>query len=157
MGIKDYAFTGKPYSQWEIGKEYITSARTITETDIVNFAGLSGDWSATHTNDVYAKETVYGQRIAYGNITFIVSTGLMFQTLMFEGTAIALLDMKISYQDPVYFGDTIYCKFFAEEKRESSKPGRGIITFRVYVYNQNDQQVAEERLVFLMSDEVPKL
>ncbi len=153
MGIKDYAFCGKTYDQWEVGKEYITGARTITEADIVNFAGLSGDWSATHTNDVYGKSTIYGSRIAYGNVTFIVSTGLLAQTLMFEGTTLALLDMKISYQEPVRFEDTIYCKFSVVEKRPSAKnPDHGVVTFHVFVYNQNDEQVAEERLVFLISN-----
>ena len=83
MGIRDYEFRGRTYDQWELGEEFITGARTITEADIVNFAGLSGDWSATHTNDVYGKSTIYGSRIAYGNVTFIVSTGLLAQTLMF--------------------------------------------------------------------------
>ena len=92
MGIRDYEFRGRTYDQWELGEEFITGARTITEADIVNFAGLSGDWSATHTNDVYGKSTIYGSRIAY-------------------------------------------------------------VTFHVFVYNQNDEQVAEERLVFLISSE----
>ena len=96
MGIRDYEFRGRTYDQWELGEEFITGARTITEADIVNFAGLSGDWSATHTNDVCGKSTIYGSRIAYGNDTFIVSTGLLAQTLMFEGTTVALLDMQIS-------------------------------------------------------------
>lgn len=157
MSIKDYAFRGKTYDQWELGEEFITGARTITETDIVNFAGLSGDWSATHTNDVYGKSTIFGSRIAYGNVTFIVSTGLMAQTLMFEGTTVALMDMKISYQEPVRFQDTIYCKFSAVEKRPTHDPKQGLVTFHVFVYNQNDEQVAEERLVFLISNEVGHL
>ena len=142
MGIRDYEFRGRTYDQWELGEEFITGARTITEADIVNFAGLSGDWSATHSS-----------RIAYGNVTFIVSTGLLTQTLMFEGTTVALLDMQISYQEPVRFEDTIYCKFIPVEKRPTKTPGRGLVTFHVFVYNQNDEQVAEERLVFLISSE----
>mgnify|MGYP000010764384 FL=1 len=157
MAMKDYVFPGKTYDEWNVGDEFITGARTITEADIVNFAGLSGDWRATHTNDVYGKSTIYGSRIAYGNVTFIVSTGLLAQTRMFEGTATALLDMKISYQEPVRFEDTIYCKLVVEEKRPSKTPGRGVVTFRVYVYNQSDEQVAEERLVFLISSEKASL
>lgn len=151
MGIKDYQFPGKTFDQWEIGEEFITGARTITETDIVNFAGLSGDWSATHTNDEYGKSTIFGTRIAYGNVTFIVSTGLMAQTLVFEGTTVAMMDMQISYQEPVRFQDTIYCKFSAVEKRPTHNPNQGLVTFKVFVYNQKDEQVAEERLVYLIS------
>ena len=153
MGLKERQFKGKTYGEWELGQTYITGARTITETDIVNFAGLSGDWSATHTNDVYGRSTIYGSRIAYGNVTFIVSTGLLSQTLMFEGTALALLDMRISYQEPVRFQDTIYCKFMAEDKRLSKTTGQGVVTFHVWVYNQDDEQVAEERLVLLIRTE----
>lgn len=153
MGIRDYQFPGKTYAEWEVGKEFVTGARTITEADIVNFAGLSGDWSATHTNDVYGKSTIYGTRIAYGNVTFIVSTGLLAQTLMFEGTALALLDFRISYQEPVRFEDTIYCRFSVTEKRPTKKAEQGLITVHAFVYNQNDEQVAEETLVFLVSME----
>ena len=158
MGIKEYQFRGKLYDEWVIGKEFTTGARTITEGDIVTFAGLSGDWSATHTNDVYGKSTIYGSRIAYGNVTFIVSTGLIAQTLLFEGTATAMLDMQISYQEPVRFEDTIYCKFQATEKRESKKyPDQGIVTIKGCVFNQNDEQVAEEQLVFLVAKTAPHL
>lgn len=153
MALTDYRFPGKTFDEWNIGEEFVTGARTITEADIVNFAGLSGDWSATHTNDVYGKSTIYGSRIAYGNVTFIVSTGLLAQTLMFEGTTLALLDFKISYQEPVRFGDTIYCRFSVVEKRLTKTPDQGLITVHVLVNNQNDDQVAEETLVFLVSAE----
>ena len=152
--MREFVFPGKTYGEWEIGQEFITGARTVTETDIVNFAGLSGDWSATHTNDVYGKSTLYGSRIAYGNVTFLVMLGLMGQTLMFDGTAQALLDFKISYQEPVRFQDTLWVKFSAVEKRESkSRPDMGIVTFHSVVSNQNDEQVAEARLVFMIGKE----
>lgn len=157
MSIQDYVFRGLRYDQWELGKEYITGARTITEADVVNFAGLSGDWSATHTNDVYGKSTIYGSRIVYGNITFIVSTGLLSQTMMFEGTTVALVDMQISYQEPVKFEDTIFCKFTPVEKRATKHPDRGIVVFKVFVYNQNEEQVAEEHLALLVSNQTPSM
>lgn len=151
MGIKDYQFRGLCYDGWNLNQEYITGARTITETDVVNFAGLSGDWSATHTNDVYGCSTIYGSRIVYGNITFIVSTGLIVQTMLLDGTSYGLVDMKISYQEPVRFGDTIYCKFIPTEKRPTKHPDKGLVTFHVFVYNQRDEQVAEEQLTYLFA------
>lgn len=157
MGIKDYQFRGLCYDEWELNREHITGARTITETDVVNFAGLSGDWSATHTNDVYGKSTIYGSRIVYGNVTFIVSTGLMAQTMLFDGTSQGLVDMKISYQEPVRFGDTIYCRFLPVEKRPTKQPDKGLVVFHVFVYNQRDEQVAEERLTYLISAKKPVL
>ena len=157
MGIKDYQFRGLCYDEWELNREHITGARTITETDVVNFAGLSGDWSATHTNDVYGKSTIYGSRIVYGNVTFIVSTGLMAQTMLFDGTSQGLVDMKISYQEPVRFEDTIYCKFIPVEKRPTKQADKGLVVFHVFVYNQRDEQVAEERLTYLISKRTPTM
>ncbi|MBQ7737588.1 MAG: dehydratase [Oscillospiraceae bacterium] len=153
MALRDYVFPGKAFDEWEVGEEHITGARTITEADIVNFAGLSGDWSATHTNDVYGKSTIYGSRIAYGNVTFLVSLGLISQTRLFEGTTQALLSFRISYQEAVRFQDTIYCKFTVEEKRPCEHSDRGVLTIHSLVFNQNDEQVAEEQLVFLVSKE----
>ena len=155
MGLKDYVFRGKTFDEWIIGEEIITGARTITEDDNIRFAGLSGDWSATHVNDIYGQHTVYGQRISYGNVTFIVSSGLMNQTTLFEGTFFGMLDMRITYQEPVLFGDTIYCRFQAEEKTESTIPGAGNVVFKVLVFNQKDEQVAEERLVYAIAKERP--
>lgn len=155
MGLKDYTFTGRTFDEWVIGEEIITGARTITEDDNVRFAGLSTDWSATHVNEIYGQHTVYGSRISYGNVTFIVSTGLMNQTQQFDGTFLGMMDMRISYQDPVLFGDTIYCRFQAEEKTESTIPGAGNVVFKVLVFNQNDVQVAEERLVYAIAKERP--
>ena len=154
MGLNGYVFPGLPYDRWELDKEYVTGARTITEGDAVNFAGLSGDWGAAHTNDVYGKTTVFGDRIVYGNMTFIASTGLMSQTLMFEGTTVAMLDMRVSYQKPVRFGDTIYCKFTPIDKRECKRENHGLVTFKVFVLNQNGEQVAEEILVFMISNKI---
>ena len=156
MGLKDYSFRGKTYAQWELNEEIVTGARTITETDVVNFAGLSGDWSATHTNEIYGKNTIYGQRIVYGNVTFIVATGLLSQTLHFEGTAAALMSMKVSYHEPVLFGDTIFCKFSAVEKAlPCHVPGYGKVGFHVFVYNQEEKQVAEIWLSLLIALERP--
>lgn len=86
-----YEFVGKLYDEFEMNKQYYTSARTITEADVVNFAGLSGDFSALHINEEYAKKSIYGSRIAYGALTYIISTGLVCQTGLFDGSYIGLL------------------------------------------------------------------
>ena len=78
----------------------------------------------------------------------------MGKTLMFDGVTQALLDFKISYQEPVRFQDTLWVKFSAVEKRESkSRTDMGIVTFHSVVSNQNDEQVAEARLVFMIAKE----
>ena len=146
-----WEFTGKLYDEFEIGKEYYTPSRTITEADVVNFAGLSGDFSALHTNEEYAKKSIYGSRIAYGALTFIISTGLVCQTGIFDGSYIGLLDTQVQYKAPVRFGDTVTCVLVPVEKRLTRKPGRGIINFKITVYNQKNEVVADEKWVILMA------
>ena len=134
-----YQFTGKLYHDFELGQAYYTAARTITEADVVNFAGLSGDFSALHTNEEYAKNSPYGSRIAYGALTYIISTGLVCQTGLFE------------FPNPVRFGDTITCVLTPLEKRLTSKPGRGVIKFGVKTTNQHGDVVADQVWTILMA------
>lgn len=120
----------KLYDEFEIGKEYYTTSRTVTEADVVNFAGLSGDFSALHTNEEYAKKSMFGTRIAYGALTYCISTGLVCSSGIFDGSYLALLGCEFSFPNPVRFGDTITCVITPVEKRLSRKPGRGIIKLR---------------------------
>ena len=116
-----YQFTGKLYHDFELGQAYYTAARTITEADVVNFAVLSGDFSALHTNEEYAKNSPYGSRIAYGALTYIISTGLVCQTGLFDGSYIGLLGCEFKFPNPVRFGDTITCVLTPLEKRLDRK------------------------------------
>lgn len=146
-----WEFTGKLYDEFEMGKEYYTSARTITEADVVNFAGLSGDFSALHTNEEYAKKSPFGQRIAYGALTYIISTGLICSTGIFDGSYIALLGCEFKFPNPVFFGDTITCIMKPMEKRLTSKPGRGVIKFSIQTVNQRNEIVADQVWTILMA------
>ncbi len=146
-----YEFQGKLYDDFELGREYYTPARTITEADVVNFAGLSGDFSALHTNEEYAKNSPYGTRIAYGALTYIISTGLVCQTGMFDGSYIGLLGCEFKFPHPVRFGDTITCVLIPLEKRLTSKPGRGVIKFGVKTTNQHGELVADQVWTILMA------
>lgn len=146
-----YEFVGKLYDEFELNKQYFTSARTITEADVVNFAGLSGDFSALHINEEYAKNSIYGTRIAYGALTYIISTGLVCQTGMFDGSYIGLLGCEMKFTNPVRFQDTITCVMTPVEKRLSRKPGCGIIRFHVETINQKNEVVADQYWTILMA------
>ena len=67
------------FEDFTIGVEHVTRGRTITESDIVSFAGLSGDFVELHTNEEYARQSPYGRRIAHGLLTLSISSGLMVQ------------------------------------------------------------------------------
>ena len=94
---------GKLFSEFEIGQTFTSGRRTITEADVVMFAGLSGDYNPLHTDKVFAEKTPFKQRIAHGMLVASISTGLA-QTLgVFEGTTLALMEQTFQYKAPVFF------------------------------------------------------
>ena len=115
--------------------------RTITETDIVNFAGLSGDFVELHMNEVYAANGPFGKRIAHGALIFSISTGLSIQMNQIQDTVIAFYGVdKLRFIKPVFIGDTIHV-VKKVTSREEKGPGRGVVTFETTVLNQNAEPV----------------
>jgi acyl dehydratase len=121
---------GRYFEDFEIGQEFMTSARTITSTDIVNFACLSGDFNEVHTNFEYCKTTPFGEPIAHGPLVYAVMAGLQYATGINDGTLLALLQIDgWRMVSPVKHGDTIRLRSRVLEKKESSKTDRGVVTF----------------------------
>jgi acyl dehydratase len=128
---------GMYFSEYEVGQKFVTGRRTITEADVVSFAGLSGDFNPLHTDRVFAESTPYGQRIAHGMLIASVSTGLS-QTLgIFEGTTMGLLEQTFGYKAPTFFGDTIHLELEVIKTKASSKGGRGVVTFQSEIIKQD--------------------
>jgi acyl dehydratase len=142
QGDKQVA-TGLTYEQFEMGAVYETQARTITEADVVTFAGLSGDYNPLHTDAESAKTNPFGERIAHGMLTVAISTGMANQTGLMAGTTIALLEQNIKYKGAVKFGDTVHLKMEVIEKRETSKPDRGSVKIAAQMLNQRDEVVVD--------------
>lgn len=128
---------------YEVGKEYVSQNRTITEADVVNFAGLSGDFNPLHMDEVSAKEGIFGTRIAHGALGFIVSTGLTNMMGIAEGTTIAFLECTVKYPAPLKIGDTVRVVLTPTEVKHSSKPGKGVLTQNIKLVNQDDVVVME--------------
>ena len=142
---------GMYFEEFEIGSEMLSGARTVTEADIVLFAGLSGDYNPLHTNEEWAKNTAMGGRIAHGMLVASIASGLRMQTRMTEGTAIALLSINESFLAPTRPGDTIHCRFTFREKRPStSKTDRGILIYDCDVINQNDVVVLHQEITMML-------
>ena len=80
---------------YEIGREYTSQGRTITEADVVNFAGVSGDFNPLHTDEEFGKANQFGKRIAHGALGFIISNGLNNQMGIAEGTTIAFIECTV--------------------------------------------------------------
>jgi len=141
---------GLTFEQFEIGKKFRSQARTVTEADVVTFAGLSGDFNPLHTDAEFGKTTPFGQRIAHGMLVVAMATGMAQWTGVFEGTTIALMEQTIRYKGAVKFGDTVYLELEVLDKKETSKPDRGVVRFAARVRNQQDEVVVDGEWVTLM-------
>ncbi|MEU2286810.1 MaoC/PaaZ C-terminal domain-containing protein [Streptomyces sp. NPDC013178] len=131
---------GLYFDEFSLGQSWVSPARTITEADVANFTGLSGDFNPLHTDEEFAKQTQFGGRIFHGPGVFAVAAGLESRLGLKEGTAIAFLGMTWSLKGVVRIGDTIRVEQQVAELRPSkSKPDRGIVVFDVQVKNQRGE------------------
>jgi len=129
------------FEDFSVGELFRTRGRTITEADIVAFAGLSGDFIELHVNEEYARQSAFGQRIAHGALIFSVSTGLTSQMGLVRETVVAFYGVdRLRFTRPVFIGDTVRVEqtvAAAEAKGE----GRGLLTLDTKVLNQRDETV----------------
>jgi acyl dehydratase len=141
---------GRTFDEFMIDEEIVSGARTVTETDVVNFACLSGDFQPEHMNDEYARKGPFGERVSHGLLILSIATGLLNQTSAFEGTSIAILEVTAKFLKTVKFGDTIRAIQKIVRKKETSKPDRGILSTRITVLNQDDQAILEADLAVML-------
>jgi len=145
-----YKMRGLTFDQFEVGQVFETMSRTIAEADVVNFAGLSGDYNPLHTDAAFMAGSPFGERIAHGMLCASVGTGLANQLGIFEGTTIAVLQITLRFTGAVRFGDTVRLKMTCEALKESSKGGKGTATFKSELFNQRDEQVLDSEWVVLL-------
>jgi acyl dehydratase len=139
------------WEEWEVGAEFESPARTVTEADIVQFAGLSGDYNPLHVNEEYCKTTLFGTRVAHGPLVYAIAAGLLFQLHLYDDTLIAFLGFEdLRFTKPVKPGDTIHARVKVLEKLETSKPDRGVMKRQLLVINQRGETVQEGRQAFLL-------
>ena len=139
------------FEEFQIGKKMSTPGRTITETDVVNFAGISGDFTSIHTDAEYTKSTPFGQRVAHGVLVLSVITGLAARSGFMEGTVLAFREInQWKFSRPVFIGDTIHGEFEVEETKALPRLGGGAVILNVRVRNQEDQIVMKGQFNVLM-------
>ncbi len=142
---------GMFWEEWDIGAEFQTASRTITEADIVNFAGISGDYNPLHIDEEFCKQTQFGTRIAHGPLVYSIAAGLLFQLHLYDDTLIAFLGFdSLKFTMPVKIGDTVRVRIEVLEKRETSNPDRGVMKRLLQVLNQRDEVVQEGVQAFLL-------
>src|SRR2546428_14185916 len=135
---------GLDFEGHKIGAVYRTLARTVSETDIVNFVNLCGFVEPLFIDMEYVKhESVFKRRAAPGALTFALSEGLIMQTGLIHGTRMAYLGGELRVTAPVLEGDTLTVEVEVADKRETKKPDRGIVTYRHRVLNQRGELALE--------------
>lgn len=133
---------GLYFEDFEIGHRYVTPRRTVTQTDIVNYACLSGDFNAPHVDFEFCRQQPYKEPIAHGPLVFAIATGLQCQSGINHGTIVAFLGMdEWRINAPVKHGDTIFMVMTPTEKRLTSKGGRGVVTLRREIMNTRGETV----------------
>ncbi|MCJ7721519.1 MaoC family dehydratase N-terminal domain-containing protein [Candidatus Bathyarchaeota archaeon] len=132
---------GKLFEDFEIGQEFQTSGRTITESDMLNFAGLSGDFNPLHLDEEFAKGSPFKTRVPHGLCIMSISTGLIDRLGVISCTALACLEINWKFFKPVLIGDSIRVVMKVLEKKESKKGDRGVVTFEMMIFNQKGEKV----------------
>ena len=147
---------GYTYADLHVGMSFRSPGRTITDADLVAFAGLTGDYSELHTSDVYAKSSEFGRRVAHGMLGLAYAHGLMWaRTGDLRETAIAFLGIDDwRFLQPIFVGDTIFVNYRIAELRDSkSRPTQAIATFDVEVVDQDNRVLQRGRKALLVSKE----
>src|SRR5687768_12010186 len=133
---------GKYFEEFAVGDRLVTPRRTVTQTDIVNFAGVSGDFNAPHMDHEFCRTQPYGEPIAHGPLVFAISTGLLCQSGVNDGTLVAMLGIdNWRIHAPVKHGDTLHVVAEVTETRPTSKGDRGVVRFRREIVNQQGTAV----------------
>ena len=130
------------YEEIEVGEEYESPGRTVTETDIVLFAGLSGDYNVLHTDAELMKTSIFGERIAHGLLGLAIQSGL-FSHATKAYASLAFVGLRWKFKAPIKIGDTVRLRARVLAKRDDGKPDRGLITLQRTIVNQRDEVVQE--------------
>jgi acyl dehydratase len=131
------------FEEIQVGSEYVSPGRTVTEADIVAFAGLSGDYNVLHTDAEFMRTSIFGERIAHGLLGLAIQSGLGARATSRPFATIAFLGLRWRFKGPIKIGDTIKVRVKVSDKRETSKPDRGIVVLQRSVTNQRGEVVQE--------------
>ena len=143
---------GMYFEEFQPGQVIASAGRTVTEADIVNFAGLSGDYTQIHTDAEYSKKSLAGQRIAHGLLVLAIASGLAAQTGVLEGTVIVFREInEWKFIQPVFIGDTIHVELNVMETKAMRRLGGGTVNIELRVKNQSEQTVMKGNWTVLMA------
>jgi acyl dehydratase len=148
------------FEDCRVGDHLRTGGRTITETDVVMFAALSGDWNPVHTDAQFASRSAFGERIAHGLLTLVAGVNLLFRhggfgNGLLPSALIALTGVdRVRFVAPVRIGDTVRLDCELVEMRRVFEQ-QGTLTLRFRVLNQRDEETVTGRLTMLVECRQP--
>ena len=138
------------YEDFAVGDEFITPARTVTETDVTMFAAISGDYNRLHTDAEYAAQGPFGERIAHGLLGLSFVIGLAYRTEIDPDGAVAFLGLSWTFSRPIKLGDTVHAIIRVANMRPTRAPDRGIITQSTQLLNQRGEVVQSGEMTMML-------
>lgn len=142
---------GRYFEEFTKSDVFTTPGRTVGETEVAQFAQLTGDFNPLHTDVVFASSSPFGQRIAHGLLGLSLVSGLIARLGVFEGTAVAALGIENwRYHAPVFIGDTVHVVVTIGDLRLASDGKRGILSRDYQLVNQHGETVQSGRMPIMV-------
>ncbi len=138
--MSEYQARGLYFEDCTPGLKVTSAGRTISESDIMQFAGLSGDWNAIHVDAEYAKQSMFGERVAHGLLGLSIASGLAMQLGFLDRTVEAFTSLDWKFRGPIKIGDTIHMTAEVTKTKAMGDKG-GFVFFNVVVKNQRGETV----------------
>jgi len=133
---------GQYFEEFEVGQKVVTVGRSVAESDIFAFAGLSGDYNQIHTDAEFSQTTPFGQRVAHGLLGLSIASGLIMRSGVLEGTVIAFREINNwKFVAPVFIGDTIHVETEVIEIKALPRIGGGSVVIVLDVKKQTGETV----------------
>lgn len=139
------------YEDLEVGMVLKSPARTVTETDLVTFCMVSGDWNPIHSDEEFAKVTHYGRRVVHGLFGISLLTGLMDRSGWFANSAVAMLGIEEwKFLEPLFVGDTVHCQLTIGSLRLTKDGARAVVSRTFRLVNQRGDIVQQGEMPVLV-------
>ncbi len=146
------ASRGLYFEEFQVGQHITSTARTVTESDVVTFAGLSGDYNQIHTDAEFSKTTPFGKRVAHGLLGIAIASGLAMRTGVLEGTVLAFREInEWKFSRPVFIGDTVHVELDVLETKALPRLGGGTVIIELSVKNQSNDVTMKGKWTVLVA------
>ncbi len=131
---------GLYFEDFKVGQKIETERRTVSDNDIMSFAGLTGDNNRIHTDEEFSKAGPFGQRIAHGLLGLSIASGLLWRTGILDGTVLAFREVnEWKFIKPVFIDDVVHAELNVSEAKPLPRIGAGSVVVAVELKNQKDE------------------